>query len=180
MSQLATALDLVRSAAPPRDFTLVGIGGRGGSGKSTLAHRIAASRADVQVVGTDSFWNGTNFDLPRLRTEVVDVLLRGAPATYEAWDWATRSAAGLVEVFPRGVVLIEGVCALHEMFRHDLDVRIWVDAPYDLRLARGVERDGEAARATWTEVWMPSEDAYVARDNPVPSAHLVIDGTTTY
>ena len=176
MSQLATVLELVLSASTHRPLTLVGIGGHGGSGKSTLAHAIKASRPDVQVVSTDSFWNGTQFDLPRLRTEVVDVLLHGGLATYEAWDWATRTLAGPVAVVPSGVVVIEGVCALHEMFRQNLDVRVWVDAPYELRLARGVARDGESARATWTKVWMPSEDAYVARDNPIACAHLVIDG----
>ncbi len=180
MSQFATVLDLIHSASAHRRLTLVGIGGHGGSGKSTLAHAIGASRPDVQIVQTDSFWNGSQFDLPRLRTDVVDVLLRGETATYETWDWAARAAAGRLEVRPSDVVVIEGVCALHEMFRHDLDVRIWVDAPYELRLARGVARDGEASRRTWTEVWMPSEDAYVARDNPIPCAHLVIDGAIPY
>ena len=180
MSQLTTVLGLVHSASPQRSMTLVGIGGHGGSGKTTLAHAIATSRPDVQVVQTDSFWNGNQFDLLRLRTEVVDVLLWGGTATYETWDWAAHSTAGRLEVRPSGVVVIEGVCALHEMFRHDLDVRIWVDAPYELRLARGVARDGEASRTVWTEVWMPSEDAYVARDNPIPCAHLVIDGAIPY
>jgi uridine kinase len=180
MSQLATVLDLIHAASAGRALTLVGIGGRGGSGKSTLANAIEASRPDVQLVQTDAFWNGSQFDLPRLRTEVVEALLRGRTAAYDAWDWAAHAAAGRRALVPNGVVVIEGVCALHEMFRHDLDVRIWVDAPSELRLARGVARDGEASRTTWTEVWMPSEDAYVARDNPIPCAHLVIDGAIPY
>ena len=44
------------------------------------------------------------------------------------------------------------------------------------RLARGVARDGEAARATWVERWMPMEDRYVERDDPVACADLVVDG----
>lgn len=180
MSQLATVVDLIHAASADGALTLVGIGGRGGSGKSTLANAIEASLPDVQVVPTDAFWNGSQFDLPRLRADVVEELLRGRPAVYEAWDWAARAAAGWQAVIPSGVVIIEGVCALHEMFRHDLRVRIWVDAPYELRLARGVARDGEASRATWTEVWMPSEDAYVSRDNPISCAHVVIDGAIPY
>ncbi len=54
-------------------------------------------------------------------------------------------------------------------------MRVWVDAPYEIRLARGVARDGEAARVTWVDVWMPSEDRYVERDDPVSCAHLVVD-----
>lgn len=63
------------------------------------------------------------------------------------------------------------------MFRDAYDVRVWVEAPREVRLARGVARDGEGARATLTEVWMPSEDRYVERDDPIPSAHLVVDGS---
>ena len=56
-------------------------------------------------------------------------------------------------------------------------VRVWVEAPYDLRLARGVARDGEAARVTWDDVWMPSEDRYVERDDPVAARIVVVDGS---
>ena len=76
-----------------------------------------------------------------------------------------------------GVVVVEGVCALHRMFRDDYDVRVWVDAPYDVRLERGVARDGEASRRTWVERWMPSEDRYVERDDPIACAHVIVDGS---
>jgi uridine kinase len=73
--------------------------------------------------------------------------------------------------------VIEGVCALHRMFRDAYDLRIWVDAPRELRLARGVERDGEDARRTWEEFWMPGEDRYIERDDPISAAHLIVDGS---
>jgi uridine kinase len=165
-------LDLIASAPRVRPFTLVGIGGRGGAGKSTLAGLIAGA----QVVGTDEFWDGGDFELSRLRAEVLEPLLAGRAARYAAWDWAARRPGGERTVEPRGIVVVEGVCALHRMFRDAYDVRVWVEAPYETRLARGVARDGEAARATWVERWMPSEDRYVERDDPVACAHVVIDG----
>ena len=166
-------LDLIAAARPSRGLTLVGIGGRGGSGKSTLARRLP----DAQVVGTDEFWNGEAFDLDRLEAEVVEPLLAGRIARYDAWDWSERRPRGRREVRPTGTVVIEGVCALHRRFRHAYDVRVWVEAPYEIRLARGVARDGEDARATWVERWMPSEDRYVEADDPISSAHVVVDGS---
>lgn len=166
-------LRLIAAARPSRAFTFVGIGGRGGAGKSTLARRIP----DAQVVGTDEFWDGDGFDLDRLAAEVVEPLLAGHVAGYEAWDWAAERPRGRREVRPSGTVVIEGVCALHRRFRDAYDVRVWVEAPYDVRLARGVARDGEDARATWVERWMPSEERYVERDDPIPSAHVVVDGS---
>lgn len=167
------AIELIDEARVGRPLVLVGIGGRGGAGKTTLAHTIP----DAQVVPTDAFWNGEEFDLTRLRREVIEPLERGEVARYAAYDWAARMHAGERQVEPRGVVVIEGVCALHRMFRDAYDVRIWVEAPREVRLARGIARDGEASRAVWEERWMPSEDRYVERDDPVASAHLVVDGS---
>ncbi len=175
----AQLAELIAAAQPARGFTVVGIGGPGASGKTTLA-RALDGIVSAQIVSTDAFWNGSLFDLPRLRTDVLDVLLTGQVASYEAWDWAARRADGRREVRPEGVVVIEGVCALHQMFRDDEDVRVWVTAPQDVRLARGVARDGEAMRSTWLDVWMPNEDAYVERDDPLGCAHLVVDGTQPF
>ena len=165
-------LDLIAAAPSRRGFSFVGIGGRGGSGKSTLAARIPGA----QVVGTDEFWNGESFALSRLRAEVFDPLLLEREARYAAWDWDAKRPGGERAIVPAGVVVVEGVCALHAMFRGDYDVRVWVEAPYETRLARGIARDGEAARGTWVERWMPMEDRYVERDDPVSCADIVLDG----
>jgi len=164
---------LVEAARRTRRLTLVGIGGRGASGKSTLAATIPAA----QIISTDAFWDGRAFELPRLRRDVFEPLLRGDRASYRAWDWSAGAPGETHDVEPDGIVVVEGVCALHRMFRGDYDVRVWVDAPYELRLARAVERDGAAARRTWVEVWMPSEDRYVARDDPIACADIVVDGS---
>ena len=166
-------LDQIAAARTSRAFTLVGIGGRGGAGKSTLAARIEGA----QVVSTDEFWDGDGFELSRLRAEVIEPLLDGREARYASWDWAAARPGGTRVVEPTGIVVVEGVCALHRMFRDDYDVRVWVEAPYETRLARGVARDGEAARATWVERWMPAEDRYVERDDPVTCADLIVDGS---
>jgi len=166
-------LELIEGAGAGEErLVLVGIGGHGGAGKTTLARMIPGA----QIVSTDEFWTGEAFDLERLSREVVAPLSVGTVARFASYDWSARRTRGLRVVEPVGIVVVEGVCALHRTLRNAYAVRIWVDAPYDLRLARGVARDGEAARATWVEVWMPSEDRYVERDDPVACAHLVVGG----
>ncbi len=165
-------LELIAAARPARTFVFVGIGGRGGAGKSTLARQVPGA----QIVSTDEFWDGGGFDLARLRAEVFEPLLDAREARFASWDWAGRRPGGERSVAPDGVIVVEGVCALHRMYRDDYDVRIWVEAPYEVRLARGVARDGEDARATWVERWMPGEDRYVEGDDPVSCADLVIEG----
>ncbi len=180
MTPLAEIVERISSARDQASLVFVGIGGHGASGKSTLAGRLAAEIPDTQIVATDSFWSGTQFDLERLRTDVVDILLTGEAAQYDEWDWAAKERRPGRRVEPAGVVIIEGVCALHQMFRDDLAVRIWIDAPYEVRLARGVERDGESSRDTWVNVWMPNEVAYVRRDDPINCAHVIDDGTSPF
>lgn len=170
-------LDRLAGLEQRRPFLLVGIGGRGCAGKTTLACAVAEATG-AQVVATDEFWDGTGFDLRRVRREVLDVLLAGETARYRSWDWSGRRLRPAERTLvPRGLVVLEGVCALHRLFRDDEDLRVWIEAPYAVRLDRGVARDGEEARATWVEKWMPAEDRYVETDDPIAVAHLIVDGS---
>jgi len=165
------ALALARPTG--RSFVLVGIGGHGASGKTTLAHLIP----NAQVVSTDEFWDGAEFELSRLRAEVLEPILRGERAEYHAFSWELQTRlAEPRPVRPEGVIVIEGVCALHAIFREAYDLRVWVEAPRELRLARGIARDGEEARRIWEEQWMPNEERYVQRDDPISAADLIVDG----
>ena len=163
-------LDLIAAARQDDRVVLVGIGGHGCAGKTTLAQMIPGA----QCVATDEFWTGDGFDIGRIATEVVEPLTRGDAARFASYEWTTRAQRGDRTVVPHGIVIIEGVCALHSTLRDAYAVRVWVDAPADVRLARAVSRDGEHARAAWVERWMPSEERYVERDQPVECAHLVI------
>ena len=73
--------------------------------------------------------------------------------------------------------MVEGVCALHLLLREAYDLRVWVEAPRWLRLARGVARDGEGSRQRWERQWIPSEDRYVQRDDPISAAEMIVDGS---
>jgi len=77
-------------------------------------------------------------------------------------------------------VIVEGVSSMREELGAYWDLSIWVDCPYELRLQRGVERDGEPMRSQWTDVWMPEEDAYFRAQRPDRRADLIIDGTRPY
>jgi uridine kinase len=166
-------LDRIAAAGTGGGLVLVGIGGHGAAGKTTLARMIPGAA----IVSTDEFWDGSGFAIDRLSREVVTPLRRGENARFASYDWAAGANRGERTVEPVGIVVVEGVCALHRSLRDAYAVRVWVEAPYDIRLARGVARDGEAARSTWVDVWMPSEDRYVERDDPISSAHLVLDGS---
>jgi uridine kinase len=86
----------------------------------------------------------------------------------------------MTEPYPERTLIVEGVSSMRNELGRYWNYGIWIDLPHELRLKRGLERDGEALRAKWTEVWIPGEDAYLDRDRPDKKADLVIDGSKPY
>jgi uridine kinase len=170
-------LDAVRSSKAPAGVRtrIVAIDGPGGSGKSTLAAWLAA-RLDAQVIHTDDFaaWDDPVDWWPRLIELALEPLAAGRRARYDPTRWGGAERERIV-IEPLGTVIVEGVTASRKAFRSYLAYSIWVETPRDLRLRRGLERDGEAALGAWTD-WMEAEDRYIERERPAERGDLVIPG----
>jgi uridine kinase len=155
----------------------VGIDGGGGAGKSTLAAALAEARDDVRVLHLDDFFLSTvggpeSVDVARLRREALQPLATGRPARFRRFEWWGEHLAEEHVVEPGRVVVVEGVFALQRDLRELYAVTAWVEADEALRLARGLERDGEHARALW-EQWQAAEAAHALE---VAAVDLVVLG----
>jgi len=179
----------LRSAGDP---ILIGIDGPGGSGKSDFARRLAgAAGAGVLVVEMDDFYRepgqeadqydtseaGALFDWRRLLQQVLDPAARGEATSYQRFDWLTQRLADWIDVPNDVALIVEGVTTLRRELRSLFTLRIWVAAPRDVRLARGVARDGAGERWKWEDVWMPAEDHYRVTHRPEQDVDMVVDGT---
>ena len=171
--------EIQAASHPGRATTLVAIDGCGGSGKSTLATVLAESLENAHVVPCDDL--AANPSHPewrqRLMQQVIAPLMRDRRARYSHYEWRTGDILGWREIEPGGVVIVEGVSTLHSDLGDPWDVAIWVDCPRELRLVRGIDRDGEISRATWVEHWMPEEDQYVSAQQPQARADCIYDGS---
>ena len=156
---------------------ITAVDGLGGAGKSTLASALADELGAV-VVRTDDFasWDNPIDWWPDLLHYVLEPLTRGEAARFTPNAWGGPSKDP-VEVPPGGEVVLEGVTASREAFRPHLAYAIWVETPRDVRLARGLARDGEDARALW-ERWMGDEDRWVERERPMEFVDVVVRGDT--
>jgi uridine kinase len=184
-SSPAQVLAALRRPRAGRATRLVGVDGCGGSGKSVVAEWVALSLPGLVVLHMDDFYVpdaredvGGHFDWRRLEREVLSPLRRDEVARYQVYDWAAGELGEWREVPPGGGVVVEGVTATRLELASAYDLTIWVDCPRELRLARGLARDGEGARSKWERDWMPAEDAYVAAHRPDERADLVVDGVT--
>lgn len=194
-SALRAALRCARS--PGRDGekpsrACIGIDGAGASGKSTIARELARACSDIQVVALDDFYRpsgerhpgpvsqrpiAADYDLERLTREVLTPLAGGDPAAYRRYDWQTDRVGAELTAVAQPIVVLEGVYATSAALAPFLDVRVWVECPRELRLRRGLARDGENARARWELDWMPGEDLYMSDERPMARAAFVCDGS---
>ncbi|WP_375478370.1 uridine kinase [uncultured Jatrophihabitans sp.] len=172
---LAAVRRVVAAAAGRTIF--LGVDGPGGAGKTALAAALDADVPELVVVHTDDFAAEPEWDWPRLRTQVLEPLAAGRPGRYQRHPWQDEVAGDWREVPIGRPVLIEGVSATRRELGVEWALQIWVDAPRDVRLRRAIERDGRAMLAQWTDVWLPSEEAYLAREHPQQRVDLIIDGT---
>jgi uridine kinase len=156
---------------------IIAIDGPGGAGKTSLAARLADELGGVPVLHTDDFASPDNaFDWwPRVIDEVLEPLVRNRSVRFRRTDWEDRQRELWAEVEPADFVILEGVSASRAAFQPFLTYSIWIETPRDLRLQRGLVRDGQEARAQW-EQWMAQEDGYIERERPQDRADLVVRG----
>ena len=174
-----------------RKTLLIGIDGCGGSGKSTLAVRLKERLPNATVVQKDDFYLpssqilkmksedkpiGADYDGERFLKQVLEPLSQNKEGHYQRFDWDRDALAEWHTIPVGGTVIIEGVYSLRKEFFNRYDCTIWVECPRGIRLARGIERDGESARDRWEKDWMVSEDIYIETYKPFQKADLLVSG----
>jgi uridine kinase len=169
----------VRERRPPEGMStrIVAVDGHGGSGKSSFARHLARALGEVPIVQTDDFasWDNPIDWWPQLLERVLIPLSRNQPARFERSRWGGERDGERVEIEPTEFVILEGVTASREAFAPYVTYSIWVEAPEQLRLQRGLERDGPEALEQW-RAWVAEEDRYRVRERPDERADLVIQG----
>jgi uridine kinase len=164
---------------------LVCVDGPTGSGKSTLGeaiHAAAAGSTRSDLVHLDDLldgWGGLPDVAGTLARDVLAPLREGRPGRYRRYDWHQRRFTESVVVDAVDLLVVEGVGSGASAYAEDITTLVWVDAPADLRLARGVARDGEAVRPELL-AWMAREEDHLRRERSRERADILADGSTAH
>lgn len=179
---------------------MLGIAGCSGSGKTTLARELA-NQLDATLFPLDLYYRDLsqfpldtrhkkNFDHPdslesELIIEHVQALANGLPIQRPVYDFKTHSrvAGAFDTIVPTGVVIVEGILALHFDDLIPLySYSIYVNAPNEVCLKRRIYRDmiergrtEQSVREQFAATAKPMADLYV-----LPSAaraFLTVEGT---
>jgi uridine kinase len=140
---------------------IIGICGGTGSGKTTVANRIleSVSESDVAFIQQDSYYrnlsemplnlrHAVNFDHPDaldndLLVEHLKALKDGLAAELPLYDFKVHMRRReRLRVEPKPIIILEGILIFTDMrLLEEMDIKVFVDTPDDLRFIRRLRRD---------------------------------------
>ena len=141
---------------------LIGIAGGSASGKTTIAQKLYEQfekSNSVIIIKEDDYYKDqsnisledrkkTNYDHPfafdheLMKNQLLD-LIKNKEIVKPTYDYTIHARSDKIEIVePRDVVIIEGLFVLEEKDIRDLlDIKVYVDTPYDVRFIRRLKRD---------------------------------------
>lgn len=172
-------VELAASRAPTLgEGRLICVDGPAGSGKTTLGRAIA-EQTGARIINTDELmegWGGFDTVTAQL-TAVVSALADGRTGEYHRFLWGQGHFDDAVtRVEPGPWLVVEGVGSGEPAIAEHITALVWVEVDDDLRLARGLERDGHDMEPEWRE-FMPAEREIFVRDRTFERADVLVDGT---
>ena len=180
MYDVRPILDLARDRAPTLgNGRLICVDGPAGSGKTTVGELLHDTSADSTLLHADDLlqgWRGLP-GLPTTLREALEPLAENRPSRWRRWDWLASDWAEWNDLPPTPLLIVEGVGTGAPVLAHWTTVLVWVEAPADIRLARGLARDGEEMRPQWL-TWLDDERAVHAADDTRDRADARIDGVS--
>lgn len=169
----------------------IGLAGYSGAGKSTVVMYLE-QMGGVAAFSIDNFYKNKDdcprvdgrphWDLPEsLRLdELYQALVElktGEDVEIPVYEKKINRAVGRQIFRPRPVVLVEGLMLYTESrIRELMDLRLWMDVPKEVALARKWQREPERFDQDYYErIALPAIERYV--DPTKACAHHLIDGT---
>ena len=180
---------------------LIGVAGETASGKTAFCNHLQERSpiGSVAVLALDSYYRcqaglptaereSTNFDHPDafdypLLVEHVGRLHRGMAVNVPIYDFTTHTrSSNTFETSPAQLIVVEGILTLYwGELRDCFDLRIFIEAPEDLRLKRRIDRDmrergrtRESILRQWEDTVLPMTEAFCTPTRKY--ADLVVSG----
>eukprot|EP00873_Tetraselmis_striata_P002788 jgi/Tetstr1/423052/TSEL_013823.t1 len=173
---------------------MVGLAGPSGSGKTAFSAKVKNLIPGIAVLSMDNYNDSSlliddNFDDPRLTDyelllQNIRDLRSGKAAQVPIYDFKTSRRSGYytVEVPQSRVIIVEGIYALSQKLKSQLDLRVSVTGGvhFDLvkRVLRDIDRSGQAPEVIIQQVSdtvYPMYKAFIEPD--LATAHIQIYNT---
>ena len=154
------------------------IEGPSGSGKTTLASQLQQHLSThlgttVAVLHLDDLYPGWNglAQGSALAAELIEQHAAGQALSWQRYDWVAGMPGEWQELAPGHPLIVEGCGALNAVTARHSDIRIWLDAPAELRQQRAFSRGDENYEKYWTQ-WDEQYSEYVVAHRPRAFANM--------
>lgn len=160
---------------------LICIDGPAGAGKTTLANEIEGEFRDVNVVHMDDLYDGwespINENLAnRIVKQIVEPHKAGLPLKYDKYDWFAGEFNSVEVLFPKSLLILEGVGSGSELIRVHADLLIFIEIDPDFGVSRVLKRDGNQISSQMQD-WKIMQDSYFKNSQTKRAADVIIDGS---
>lgn len=174
-------------AMPDHPRLRVAIDGPCASGKSTLGKALQEIYACPLIHMDDFFLRpeqrtperlaqpGGNVDYERFSQEVLAPLVTGQPFCYRPWCCQQGGFENEITVPPAPLTVVEGSYSLRPDLRDAYQLRVWIQAAWQTRRQRLLERGGTQCLKRFEQLWIPLEDRYFRAFHVADSCHVRLD-----
>jgi uridine kinase len=170
---------------------IIGVDGAGGSGKSTFVNELAENLINTEIVRMDDFYKpeylrkepnagneiGFFFDWRKLEREVLIPFTNYSDINFQKYDWPSNTLKYRQKIPRESNIIIEGVYSIRKELADYYDLKIWIDCPSEICLARGIARDGIEIKEYWQNVWMKQEEEYAEKHKPFLYSELTVNSS---
>lgn len=119
---------------------------------------------------------GGNVDYERFDREVLTPLTAGQSARFRPWRCSTGRFSEEQTVSPAPLIVVEGSYSMRPELRERYNLRIWVEAPWNIRLERLGKRGGPDCLERYQALWIPMENRYFDHYKVRDFCHISISG----
>lgn len=161
---------------------VIAIDGKSASGKTTFAGLLG-----VTVIHTDDFYRprnsfgelevseySGNFDIKRFKCEVVSNLKSQKNFKYGVFNCKKGCITEYVNVLCSNCIVVEGAYSTHPELGDYADIKMFFDIHDAIQRQRIIARNGEGAYKTFSDIWIPAENAYFSHYLIKENSHITV------
>ncbi|RWZ61603.1 ATP-binding protein [Labedella populi] len=162
-----------------RSEAVVLIDGPSGAGKSTFASRLVGDwpgPVEPILVRMDDVypgWGGLDAASVQVFRHLLVPRSHGEPGRWRRYDWVGARPAEWHVVATGRPLVVEGCGSLSRAAAPLADLRVWIDAPAEVRKDRALARDAGGFDEHW-DMWSSQVARFERREDPRSLADVVI------